>query len=63
MDSGNHRVQKFTQSGDFLMQFGELGDVDDPFGLRRPRGIDVDLGGNVYMCDTGNNAVKVYKPR
>jgi DNA-binding beta-propeller fold protein YncE len=48
-DTYNHRVQKFTATGDFVSSFGSLG--TGPGQFQRPYGIDVDAAGNVYVGD------------
>lgn len=76
-DYGNYRVQKFTGSGDFIAKWGsvcqistgigcidpdgsgplELGDGQFVF----PVGIVVGLSGNIYVVDSGNNRIQVFR--
>ncbi|MDY6932635.1 MAG: VWA domain-containing protein [Spirochaetota bacterium] len=57
VDSGNHRVQKFNNDGDFILKFGEFGEYEGQ--LKNPTGVTVhkDL---VYVTDTGNARVSCF---
>jgi len=57
-DEFNHRIQKFSNSGLFLTQWGSFGTGDGQF--NRPQGIDVDASGNVFITDRGNNRVQKF---
>ena len=64
-DTWNHRIQKFTADGDYLLSWGRLGQTKafDPGGrglFYGPRGIAVGPEGNVYVVDTGNKRVQVF---
>ena len=77
-DTENHRVQKFIESGDHLLSFGSLcvlrtglqcvdPDGSGPLELgdgefERPGGIAVDGEGNVYVADTFNHRIQVFRP-
>ena len=61
-DTQNHRIQKFTANGAYLSQFGHHGGFDDPWGLNKPHGIAVNEDGWVFVCDFGNDAIRVYLP-
>jgi len=52
------RIQKFTDKGEFLRQWGETGSGDMRF--RIPNGLAVDEQGRVYVADFMNKVVKVY---
>ncbi|MGQ0722931.1 MAG: SMP-30/gluconolactonase/LRE family protein [Candidatus Eiseniibacteriota bacterium] len=52
----NHRVQKFTAGGDYLMEIGSFGTGAGQF--NSPRGIAVDPGGDVYVVDSLNHRVQ-----
>jgi DNA-binding beta-propeller fold protein YncE len=49
VDSNNHRVQKFSETGVYLTQWGGLGGQAGRFD--HPNGIAVDSNGNVYVTD------------
>jgi len=55
VDIGNHRVQKFTSSGEFLLKWGSRGSDDGQFSY--PMGVTLDAGGNVYIGDGGNHRI------
>lgn len=56
-DPGNDRIQKFSSSGAFLVEFGTSGTGDGQFDL--PQGIAVDpVSGDVYVADSNNNRVQ-----
>ena len=59
-DAGNHRIQKFTQNGKFVAQFGSYG--SGPRQLNRPHGITIDTAGTglVYVSEEGNHRVSVF---
>ena len=54
-DTGNHRIQKFTKNGVFLMTWGSEGSGDGQFD--NPAGLSVDLSGNVYVADQGSDRI------
>jgi tripartite motif-containing protein 71 len=63
-DTGNDRVQKFTNTGTFIRKWGSFCDV---FGgnvcngqFDGPRGIAVDSSGNVFVGDTGNDRIQKF---
>ena len=58
VDSLNHRVQKFTRDGQYLAQFGTLGDGDGE--LNMPWGIDIDKRGNIYVADWRNDRIQKF---
>ncbi|GIT13592.1 MAG: hypothetical protein CM1200mP35_04120 [Chloroflexota bacterium] len=49
VDSGNHRVQKFSKDGKFINKFGTEG--SGPGELNMPWGITLDKSGNIYVAD------------
>ena len=57
-DSGNHRVQVFTEDGRFVT-FGRHGKGEGEF--NRPQDIVASRDGHVYVTDYFNNSVQVYK--
>ena len=50
-DSGNHRIQKFTGTGQFLHGWGLLGDGEGQF--NRPTHIAADSNNDVYVTEQG----------
>jgi len=56
VDSGNDRIQVFTQEGDFVRQWGSRGSADGEF--QNPSYIA--LGDSVYVSDTGNFRVQKF---
>jgi DNA-binding beta-propeller fold protein YncE len=59
-DSKNYRMQKLTTSGTFLSKFGDSQDGKDKL-LKNPRGVCLDIDGQVYVSDGGNNRVSVFE--
>ena len=57
VDGGNHRVQKFDESGNFVLSFGKMGDYEKEF--LNPAGVAV-LNSKVYVTDTVNKKVAVF---
>lgn len=55
----NHRLQKYTKNGDFVLQ---VGDVKDSI-FYNPNGIAVDTNGFIYVCDTGNNRIEKFNSK
>ena len=49
-DFYNHRIQVFTDEGDFLVEFGSQGSVPGEF--ERPTDMTVDSKGNIYTTET-----------
>jgi predicted membrane-bound mannosyltransferase/DNA-binding beta-propeller fold protein YncE len=59
-DTFNHRIVKFSNSGQFIKMIGVFAQGANPDSLWGPRGIAVDPLGNVLITDTGNKRVVVY---
>jgi len=57
-DSGNHRIEKFSDSGDFLLQWGSMGEATGQF--QTPDGLAVDAAGSVYVADLNNNRIQKF---
>jgi len=58
VDTGNHRIQKFTSAGVFLTKWGAFGSGNGQF--NQPFGVAVDAAGNVYVPDTSNHRVQKF---
>ena len=59
-DSGNDRVEQFSEVGEYLGQFGERGPGNDQ--LSDPMGIAIDSSGDVWVLDTANYRVEEFGP-
>ena len=59
-DTWNHRIQKFTATGDFVNMWGFFGQAETPFALWGPRDIAIDQFGNIFVTDTGNKRIVIY---
>ena len=57
-DTYNHRIQKFTSSGQFVTKWGSEGSGDGQFNL--PGDIALDSSGNIYVADTGNHRIQKF---
>jgi DNA-binding beta-propeller fold protein YncE len=62
-DTWNHRVQRFTSSGEFLSMVGTFGQAESLTAFWGPRGIAVDRRGRVFVADTGNKRIVVFDAR
>lgn len=58
LDRDNNRVQKFSNSGTYILKWGSSGTGNGQFSS--PRGITVDSSGNVYVADSGNNRIQKF---
>ncbi|NBO53179.1 MAG: BspA family leucine-rich repeat surface protein, partial [Actinobacteria bacterium] len=54
----NHRIQKFTKEGAFILQFGSYGSSDGQF--NSPNGITIDYNGYIYVSDTNNHRIQKF---
>jgi hypothetical protein len=59
-DWRNDRIQKFTEDGEFVFEFGRSGNGDGEF--LRPAGIAVDADGDIYVVDSENDRVQLFAP-
>ncbi len=59
-DFYNHRIQKFSPAGTFLVAFGHHG--SGPSAFERPADVTADEDGNVYVVDFGNERVQKFAP-
>ena len=60
-DKNNNRIKVFSANGTFLTKFGSEGNGSGQFILPEGVGVDVDTG-LVYVADTGNHRIQVFKP-
>jgi len=60
LDSGNHRIQKFSQDGKYLATIGNAG--EGPGEFQYPFSFDIDSEGYLYVSDSGNQRIQVLKP-
>jgi hypothetical protein len=60
LDSGNHRIQKFTSDGQYIATIGNKGQGPGEFVY--PLSLDIDSKGYLYISDPGNQRVQVLKP-
>ena len=60
LDSGNHRIQKFSPNGEYLATIGQQG--QGPGEFQYPQSLAIDPDGNLYISDMGNRKIHVLKP-
>ena len=58
-DHENNRIQKFDNTGKFLLKWGTKGSNRDG-SFNGPEGIAVDTGGNVFVTDVSNYQVQMF---
>ncbi len=67
-DAGTHTVTRISPTGSTLV-FGQAGEAGFAGGtpnqarFNRPRGLTIDTSGNVFVLDTGNNAIRKISPQ
>ncbi|MCB0064701.1 MAG: SMP-30/gluconolactonase/LRE family protein, partial [Caldilineaceae bacterium] len=65
-DTWNGRIQVFDSEGKLLEKWGSFnttnGELGDAYALFGPRGLAIDLEGNVLVADTGNKRIIKYSP-
>ena len=59
-DTLNHRIQKFSRSGQPIASWGTEGTGDGQF--KEPMGVAIDAQGNVYVADTWNHRIQKLDP-
>jgi sugar lactone lactonase YvrE len=60
LDSGNHRIQKFSPNGEYSATFGGKGQGPGEFVY--PESIDIDESGYIYVSDPNNQRIQVLTP-
>jgi tripartite motif-containing protein 71 len=61
VDQHNHRIQKLTQDGEFVLQLGQTDSIGTAPGLfYAPFGIALDSQGYVYVTDQNNSRVQKF---
>lgn len=58
LESGNNRIQVFTQDGAFVRKWGSSGSATGQFS--HPYGLASDGNGNIFVADSGNNRIQVF---
>ena len=58
-NSKKHFISVFTSEGHFVMSFGQCG--GEPGEFYHPRGLAVDSSGKLYVCDSSNNRIQMFK--
>ncbi len=58
VDNGNTRVQKFDNTGNFIILWGNFGAANSNF--HNPTGIACDAKGDAYVVDTNNHRVQKF---
>ncbi len=59
-DTWNHRIQRFSASGEFLQMWGYFGQAEQPEAFWGPRDLAIDTAGRVFITDTGNKRIVVF---
>jgi len=59
-DTYNHRIQKFSSTGDFLAKWGTQGSGNGKF--EKPAGLAIDSNDNVWVADTDNGRIQKFTP-
>ena len=60
LDSGNHRIQKFSPDGEYITTIGQQG--QGPGEFQYPQSLSLDSEGYLYISDMGNRKIHVLKP-
>jgi len=58
VDNGNNRVQKFDNTGNFIILWGNFGNANGNF--HNPTGIALDAKGDIWVVDTNNHRVQKF---
>ena len=66
-DYGNHRIRKISPEGFVITLAGDTKGLQDGIGMaaqfNQPSGIAIDVAGNLYVADSGNNLIRKISPR
>jgi len=60
LDSGNHRIQKFSHEGKYITTIGNKG--QGPGEFIYPLSLDIDSNGYLYVSDSNNKRIQVLEP-
>jgi outer membrane protein assembly factor BamB len=60
-DVGNHRIQKLSSDGTFLLKFGSYGSGEGQFNY--PSEVAIDGQGNIYVADPDNYRIQKFDAR
>ncbi|MDH4219130.1 MAG: NHL repeat-containing protein [Candidatus Aminicenantes bacterium] len=60
LDSGNHRIQKFSPEGKYIATVGRKG--QGPREFNSPLSIDIDVNGYLYISDPNNRRIHILTP-
>ena len=59
-DTGNNRIQKFDNNGNFLLKWGSAGTENGQFNA--PVDVAVDTAGNIHVVELGNDRIQKFDP-
>src|SRR5918999_4516047 len=59
-DYENHRIQKFTSNGTYIMEWGSGSENSANGEFDNPHSIDIDSHGNVYVSDKDNHRIQKF---
>lgn len=59
-DTWNHRIQKFTPNGDFILSWGRFGQAETHESFWGPRALVADGNGRIFVADTGNKRIVIF---
>jgi len=59
-DYENHRVQKFTSNGTYVIEWGSGSESSADGEFDNPHSVDVDSSGNVYVSDKDNHRIQKF---
>lgn len=60
-DSCNHRIEFFSELGEYLGTFGKPG--TGPGELSYPYDVQIDSAGNCFVCEFGNSRIQIFDAR